>query len=196
MAILLAKEIEKQIKNGNIVIEPFNPEQVNPNSYDVRLGRKMLVLAPDVRVLDPKRDISQHYREIQPETDADGQEYYVLHPGQLYLGVTEEYTETRGLVPIFEGKSKIARTGISVHYCAGFGDDGFCGYWTLEITVTNPVRLYIGMPIGQLQYNTVEGESVAGYQQSGSYNNTEAVPGVPNTWKNWGKYFPEFAKKS
>lgn len=197
MAILLAKEILAQIKNGNIVIEPFDPEQINPNSYDVRLGRKMLVLAPDVQVLDPKRDISHHYREIQPETDADGQEYYVLHPGALYLGVTEEYTEAKGIVMIMHGKSSLARTGISVHYCAGFGDEGFKGRWTLEITVMHSVRLYVGIPVGQIEYNTVQGElSADNYETTGSYNNNDPMPGVPNTWKKWGKYFQEFAKKS
>jgi dCTP deaminase len=197
MATLLQSAIEREIKAGNIVIEPFNPERLNPNSYDVTLGRKMLVLDPGGEIIDPKQDISHYYREIPIETDSDGQHYFTLWPGQLYLGVTNEYTETDGYVPIMHGKSSLARMGVSVHYCAGFGDIGFSGHWTCEFTVMYPVRLYVNLPIGQLEYNTVEGElDNADYSVTGSYNNNEPMPGVPNTWKKWGKYFPEFAQKS
>jgi dCTP deaminase len=81
----------------------------------------------------------------------------VLVPGQLYLGVTEEYTETRGFVPFLEGKSSVGRLGIDIHSTAGKGDVGFCNYWTLEMSVKLPVRVYAGMPIGQLIYFEVAG---------------------------------------
>ncbi len=196
MSILLQSAILSHMASGNIDIAHFNPARLNANSYDLTLGGKMLVLAPNSRVLDPKRDLSANYMSVVTETDQDGQEYFTLWPSQLYLGVTQEWTNTRGLVPIMEGKSSLARMGVSVHKCAGFGDDGFAGHWTLEIEVSRPIRLYVGMPIGQLVYHTIEGESTAEYQNSGSYNNDEAVPGIPNTWKKWGKYFPELVGKS
>ena len=85
-------------------------------------------------------------------------EGFVLHPNILYLGVTEEYTETHNSVPFLEGKSSIGRLGIDIHATAGKGDVGFCNTWTLEISCTQPVRVYPGMPIGQLIYFMVEGD--------------------------------------
>ena len=73
-------------------------------------------------------------------------------------GSTLEYTETRRFVPFLEGKSSVGRLGIDIHATAGKGDVGFCNHWTLEISVSQPVRVYAGMPIGQLIYFLVEGE--------------------------------------
>ena len=89
--------------------------------------------------------------EIIPLT-SDG---YVLQPGVLYLGQTMEYTETHKFVPMLEGRSSVGRLGIAVHSTAGFGDIGFCGYWTLEITCTEKVRIYPGVDICQIYYHTI-----------------------------------------
>ncbi len=66
----------------------------------------------------------------------------VLSPNQLYLGRTAERTETHNLVPMIEGRSSVGRLGLFVHVTAGFGDVGFCGYWTLEMFAVQPVRIY------------------------------------------------------
>ena len=116
--------------------------------------------------LDPKKDNETTDIEI-PE------EGYVLIPGILYLGETMEYTETYGLVPNIDGRSTTGRLGIEVHRTAGFGDIGFKGKWTLEITVTHPVIIYPGMEIGQLYYETIEGDASMSY--SGKYQNQQGV---------------------
>ena len=82
----------------------------------------------------------------------------VLIPGRLYLAQTVEYTETHGFVPCIDGRSSIGRLGISIHATAGFGDTGFCGNWTLELAVTEPVRVYAGVQFCQISYETVLGE--------------------------------------
>ena len=82
----------------------------------------------------------------------------ILLPHRFYLGVTQEYTETHSHVPFLEGKSSIGRLGIDIHATAGKGDIGFCNTWTLEISVKQPVRVYAGMPIGQLIYFEVSGD--------------------------------------
>lgn len=66
-----------------------------------------------------------------------------------------EYTETHKFVPMLEGRSSVGRLGISIHSTAGFGDIGFCGYWTLEISCVQPVRIYSGVDICQIYYHTV-----------------------------------------
>ena len=82
----------------------------------------------------------------------------VLSPNQLYLGRTVERTETHNLVPMIEGRSSIGRLGLFVHVTAGFGDVGFCGYWTLEMFAVQPIRIYAGVPICQIFYHDIRGD--------------------------------------
>ena len=79
-------------------------------------------------------------------------------PDMLYLARTAEYTETRGLVPMLEGRSSIGRLGLSIHVTAGFGDVGFCGFWTLELHCLHPIRVYPNVEICQIYYHTIEGD--------------------------------------
>jgi dCTP deaminase len=139
--ILSDKRILEEIEKGNIVIEPFRRECLGTNSYDVHLG-KYLATYKD-RVLDARK----HNEIVHFEIPASG---FVLEPNTLYLGVTMEYTETHAHVPFLEGKSSTGRLGIDIHATAGKGDVGFCNTWTLEISVAQPVRVYPGMPVGQL----------------------------------------------
>src|SRR5688572_2129334 len=81
----------------------------------------------------------------------------VLSPNQLYLGRTAERTETRNLVPQIEGRSSVGRLGLFVHVTAGFGDVGFCGFWTLEMFAVQPIRIYPGVPICQIFYHEITG---------------------------------------
>lgn len=163
--MLSGLEIKKQIKNGNIIIVPFSENQLNPNSYNIKLGNKLLVY--DIKdYLDSKKE-NKTKEIIIPE------EGYILEPGLLYLGETEEYTETIGFVPCIDGRSSIGRLGIQVHATAGFGDNGFKGKWTLEIITTHRVKIYTGMEIGQIYYETLEGDKSMIY--SGKYQNQNGV---------------------
>ena len=108
------------------------------------------------------------------------------NPIRLYLGVTMEYTETHRHVPFLEGKSSTGRLGIDIHATAGKGDVGFCNTWTLEISCAQPVRIYAGMPIGQLIYFVVEGEIEIMYntKANAKYNNPTTRPVESMMWKN------------
>jgi len=176
--ILSDKKILEAIGRGEIVIEPFRPECLGTNSYDVHLG-KYLAIYRD-RVLDAKKHNQVDMFEI-PE------EGFVLQPGTLYLGVTEEYTETHNSVPFLEGKSSIGRLGIDIHATAGKGDVGFSNTWTLEISCVQPVRVYAGMPIGQLIYFTVEGgiENYYNKKRNAKYNQRTDKPVESMMWRNF-----------
>src|SRR5256885_7910615 len=154
--ILSDKRILEEINKGTIKIEPYGREFLGSNSYDVHLG-KVLAKYKD-EVLDAKKHNLIESFEI-PE------EGFILQPHVFYLGVTQEYTETHAHVPFLEGKSSTGRLGIDIHATAGKGDVGFCGNWTLEISVKQPVRIYSGMPIGQLIYFPVEGEIEISYDK-------------------------------
>lgn len=176
--ILTDKEILDNIERKRIVITPFVPECLGTNSYDVHLGKTLAVY--NDTVLDAKK----HNQITTFEIPEDG---YVLEPNTLYLGVTEEYTETHDHVPFLEGKSSIGRLGIDIHATAGKGDVGFCNFWTLEISVKLPVRVYAGMPVGQLIYFEVKGEVLTPYstKRSAKYNERKPVPVESMMWKNF-----------
>lgn len=175
--ILSDKEILANIEQGSIVVTPFRPECLGSNSYDVHLGRTLACY--DEEILDARK-----HNSITPfEMPVEG---YVLYPDKFYLGVTEEYTETHKHVPFLEGKSSVGRLGIDIHATAGKGDVGFCNFWTLEISVKQPVRVYPGMPIGQLIYFEVKGDVATSYaaKQSAKYNSRTSVPVESMMWKN------------
>lgn len=175
--ILSDNRILEEIEKGNIIIEPFNRECLGTNSYDVHLGKYLATYKS--RVLDAKQHNEIEHFEI-PKTG------FMLQPHTLYLGVTMEYTETHAHVPFLEGKSSTGRLGIDIHATAGKGDVGFCNTWTLEISVTQPVRIYAGMPIGQLIYFEVAGEITTMYNTKGNakYNNKTTRPVESMMWKN------------
>ncbi|MCJ8212091.1 dCTP deaminase [Mucilaginibacter sp. RS28] len=175
--ILSDKRILEEIEKGNIIIEPFNREKLGTNSYDVHLGKHLATYKN--RVLDARVHNEIEHFEIPKEG-------FVLQPDTLYLGVTLEYTETHRHVPFLEGKSSTGRLGIDIHATAGKGDVGFCNTWTLEISATQPVRVYAGMPIGQLIYFSVEGDIETFYNTKGNakYNNPTTKPVESMMWKN------------
>jgi dCTP deaminase len=175
--ILSDKSILQAIEEGEIVIEPFRRDCLGTNSYDVHLGGTLAIYKN--QILDAKKHNEIEYLMI-PE------EGYVLYPNRLYLGVTEEYTETHASVPFLEGKSSVGRLGIDIHATAGKGDVGFCNTWTLEISCTQPVRIYAGMPIGQLIYFMVEGDIQNYYnrKQNAKYNQRTDKPVESMMWKN------------
>lgn len=175
--ILSDNKIMEAIEKGDIVIEPFEKEKLGTNSYDVHLGKYLAVYSD--QVLDAKKHNTINYIEI-PE------EGYIIQPGIIYLGVTEEYTETHHAVPFLEGKSSVGRLGIDIHATAGKGDVGFCNTWTLEISCVQPVRIYAGMPIGQLIYFAVEGDIKNYYNKKAGakYNERTIYPVESMMWKN------------
>ena len=176
--ILSDTKILEEIEKKNIVIEPFRREKLGTNSYDVHLGKWLAVY--EEKILDAK----QHNKIKMFEIPDEG---FILQPATLYLGVTEEYTETRNFVPFLEGKSSIGRLGIDIHATAGKGDAGFCNNWTLEISVKMPVRIYKGMPIGQLIYFEMDGQVGTSYdkKQSAKYNQRTEFPVESMMYKNF-----------
>lgn len=175
--ILSDHSILSAINNKNIVIDPFYRSCLGSNSYDVHLSKYLACYVDEV--IDAKKHNQVKHFEIEEEG-------IVLFPGKTYLGSTLEYTETRKYVPFLEGKSSVGRLGIDIHATAGKGDVGFCNHWTLEISVSQPVRVYAGMPIGQLIYFTVDGDVEVDYskKESAKYNLRSIKPVESMMWKN------------
>jgi dCTP deaminase len=145
--ILSGEAIRKRI-GSDIIIDPFDESQLNPNSYNLTLHNELMVY--EELVLDMAK--ANRVRRIAVPEDG-----LTLSPNQLYLGRTVERTVTHNLVPQIEGRSSIGRLGLFVHITAGFGDVGFAGYWTLEMFAVQPVRIYPGVPICQIFYHEIAG---------------------------------------
>lgn len=183
--ILSGLKIAQEVKAGRIYISDFDEKRLNPNSYNLRLADELLVYDTDGLdafgeplstwngPLDMKRDNKHHSLKI-PERG------FILYPNKLYLARTMERTRTDCYVPMLEGRSSVGRLGIFIHATAGFGDVGFDGYWTLELSCVQPVRIYPGVEICQIYYHTIDGE----YEpyRSGKYQgNTGVQPSM--LWK-------------
>lgn len=162
--ILSGLEIVKQIALGNISIQPFNASQVNPNSYNLTLDNYLLVYKDGI--IDSRKKDLETYRIDIPETGV------LLEPNKLYLGKTVEWTESNCFVPRIEGRSSLGRIGFESHICAGFGDVGFKGNWTLEIRVTQPTIIYPNTQVCQITFEEVKGEFE---RYNGKYQNQKEV---------------------
>lgn len=164
--MLLSKaEIRVRYSRRELRIDPFNEDQLGPNSYDVQLGDKLLIYKDEI--LDSRAE--NKFIEIDiPE------EGFVMRPGILYLGTTvEKIWAGKDVVGQIDGRSSIARLGIVNHLTAGFSQVGFDGKWTLEMTCVHPVKIYKNMRIGQVYFHTVEGPIYDTYK--GKYQNQDDV---------------------
>lgn len=199
MSVLSGPEIQRLVDLGEIVITPFDPKRVNSNSYNLRLSPQLTVyekgwmyhtaiakqererqttLASWITVpyIPDTLDMAQPERHVSFEIPPEG---IVLYPGVLYLGSTMEYTETPDHVPTIEGRSSVGRLGLTTHVTAGFGDQGFKGTWTLELSVVQPLRVYAGVEVCQIVYSTIQG---APKRYAGKYQG-QRPPQVSGLWR-------------
>ena len=150
--ILSDRSLREAIEAGRIVIDPFDPNLVQPSSIDVRVDRLFRVFRNHTSgVIDVKQD-TQALTELV-EIPEDG--VFMLHPGEFVLGSTlERVAVPDDLVGRVEGKSSLGRLGLLIHSTAGFVDAGFDGHITLELAnvASLPITLYPGMKIGQVSF--------------------------------------------
>ena len=165
--ILSGQQIESRIDN-DIIIDPYDTKQLNSNSVNLTLHNELMTY--EEVVLD-MRKANRVRRELIPQ---DG---YVLKPNQLYLARTAERTETHNLVPMIEGRSSVARLGLFINATGGFGDVGFCGYWTLQMFAVQPLRIYPGVPICQIFYHEIVGEFLE-YSSDKYQHNRDVQPSL------------------
>lgn len=166
-------------KKPDIVITPFDPECVNPNSYDIHLSDRILMST--VATMDPKRE--NHTKEIIiPEKGL------LIYQNQFYSGSTIEWTEVRNLVPMITGKSSVGQLGLQIHASADLGDNGFCGTWTFHLMCKKPTMLYPGMKIAQIYFELIQGKRKLynGHYQNRCGATTSRMYAADN-WKDQGR---------
>jgi len=195
--ILSGKAILNEVELGRIEIEPFRKEMVNPASVDLTLGDEVAVYEDWVHcyerekvaiedgrnfclrenLLDVKKEPTVRKFKINPNYG------WRLKPGIGYLMSTHERIKTDHYVPVLDGKSSVGRLFIQIHFTAGFGDAGFDGQYTLEVSAQHPVIVYPGMRIAQIRFHEITGDVVS-YQKTGNYRGELARGPVPSRlWK-------------
>lgn len=162
---LTGKAIDQAVQSGEIVISPYTPKHLSPNSYDLTLSPQLLVYnLTESGYLDMRQE-NPCLEFTIPESGL------ILQPGTLYIGMTNESAVSRHYIPMLEGRSSMGRLGINTHITAGFGDIGW-GFeelpdgtvvchkptWTLEISVVHPVRIYPNVRIAQVYFVQPKGE--------------------------------------
>lgn len=194
MAILTGEAIKKEVAAGNISITPYEEKNVQPASIDLRLGRGVKIYASQVYGLpSPAEPSGSELRPIpalqsnplDPKeplqtVDVEVLDSFIIYPGILYLMHTLEQIHTDKYVSVLDGKSSIGRLGVVVHLTAGYGDPGFDGQYTLEVSCIHPVILYPGMKIAQMRFHLMHGELNTSYATKGHYVGDKALGAIPS----------------
>ena len=161
--LLSDRDIRAAIDQGRITLEPYDAEMVQPSSVDVRIDRYFRVFENHrYPHIDPSVEQAELTRLVEPE----GDEPFILHPGEFVLGSTYEVVSLPDDVSArLEGKSSLGRLGLLTHSTAGFIDAGFSGHVTLELSnvATLPIKLWPGMKIGQLCFFRLTSPAEAPY---------------------------------
>ena len=162
---LTGAEIVRQMIMGNIEIEDFDISRIGPNSYDLILDNVFKTYRP----IYQSKNKNDHTMYLDMLKENPFEEFiipddgYPLMPGKVYIATTKERTFTSKFQPNIDGRSSVGRLGISIHQTAGFGDIGFDGKWTLEITVAQPIIIYPNVPICQISFFVPAGDTSIQY---------------------------------
>jgi dCTP deaminase len=185
--LLSDRDILTELDAGRIRMEPYDPAMLQPSSIDVRLDRFFRVFENHrYPHIDPAADQSDLTREVEPE----GDEPFILHPGEFVLGSTYEVVSLPDDVAArVEGKSSLGRLGLLTHATAGFVDPGFTGHVTLELSnvATLPIMLWPGMKIGQLAFFRLSSsaENPYGSEVHGSHYQGQRGPTASRSFQNF-----------
>lgn len=163
--LLSDREIYAAIENGDVTLDPYDADLIQPSSLDMRLGEDFRVMTPGPQAIDP-RNITDWTKYVPCEEG----DLIVLHPGDFVLAQTlERLSLPSWIAAKLEGKSSLGRLGLELHATAGFIDPGFCGTITLELSLVSPrsLILYPGMKIGQLAFYSLSSPAMKPYGSAG-----------------------------
>jgi dCTP deaminase len=179
--------IARLLGEGRIEIDPYDPSLLQPSSVDVRVDRYF-------RVFRNNRygyiNVKLEQEELTEPVEIEGDEPFILHPGEFVLGSTLERVKLPDdLVARLEGKSSLGRLGLLIHSTAGFIDPGWDGHVTLELSnVANlPITIYHGMKIGQISFMQLSEPAAAPYGSGGlgSKYQGQRGPTASRYWQNF-----------
>jgi dCTP deaminase len=185
--LLSDRDISAELEQGRVVLDPYDPQMLQPSSIDVRLDRFFRLFDNHrYAVIDPSTEQPDLTRLVEVEPD----EPFVLHPGEFVLGSTfENVTLPDDVAARLEGKSSLGRLGLLTHSTAGFIDPGFNGHVTLELSnvATLPITLWPGMKIGQMCFFRLSSPAMHPYGSgaTGSRYQGQRGPTASRSWQNF-----------
>jgi dCTP deaminase len=185
--LLSDRDIRAELAAGRVILDPFDPQMVQPSSVDVRIDKYFRIFENHLYPhIDPAVEQPDLTREVQPE----GEEPFILHPGEFVLASTYEIiTLPDDVAGRLEGKSSLGRLGLLTHSTAGWIDPGFSGHVTLELSnvATLPIKLWPGMKIGQLCLFRTSSPSEHPYGSAvyGSRYQGQRGPTPSRSWQNF-----------
>ncbi|MEU3356090.1 dCTP deaminase [Streptomyces sp. NPDC037389] len=158
--ILTGPQIARERENQRLVLEPFDPARVQPNSYDLALGPTLAYYTGEV--LDTRQ--ANAFAEVEIPDEG-----FVLEPDRIYLGSSVERLGSEHLVPIIRSRSAAARLGLFVHVTADLIDIGSIGQTTFQFHAVQPVRVHAGDCLAQVTFWRPRGRIVL---YDGKYQNS------------------------
>jgi dCTP deaminase len=190
--VLSDRSIRQEIDGGRIQIDPYDERLVQPSSVDVRVDRRFRVFRNSRY---PYIDVRQPMDELTEPVEVEGEEPFILHPGEFVLGATlERISLPDDLVARLDGKSSLGRLGLQVHSTAGLADPGFTGQITLELSNMTrlPISLYPGMRIAQLVFEMLSTPADRPYGHGGlnSKYQGQSGPTPSQYWRNFAQPEP------
>lgn len=169
---LADKDIRKAVEKGDIIIQGFDEERLQPASYDILLGNKFLISNTEsTMAIDPVKKIFPETKElIIPDSGL-----FVLHPGISILGCSVDYFGSEKYLIHLSGKSSLARLGLIIHNTAGIINPGHFLNITFELANLNhiPIILRPGMRIGQILFSELSSKPSKDYKSTGRYHNRD-----------------------
>lgn len=156
--ILTGSYIKKEIEAKNILVSPFSESQLNPNSYNYRLGDKL-------KIFTSFESGKSYFEEMTIPQDG-----FVLEPHKLYLGHTFERLGSKKYAMSLIGRSSIGRLGLFVQISANLGHTHSSHQWTLELVAVKQIRIYPRMTIGQISFWENCGEVIPYHGTYGGYD--------------------------
>ncbi len=185
--VLSDHTIKLEMAAGRIVVDPVDPDDIQPSSVDLHLGDDFQVFRNSrYPYIDPAREQPGLTEAVR----ASREEPFVLHPGEFALGTTvERIGLPADVVGRLEGKSSLGRLGLLIHSTAGYVDPGWEGRLTLELSnVANlPILLSPGMKIGQISFSrmTTEVDRPYGHPELGSRYQGQSVATPSRMHQKW-----------
>lgn len=171
-------DILSEVKAGNITLEPFVRKQLQPATYDIKLGNTFIINdAHSTTAIDPVKKIFPKTQVIEVKDGAE----FVLHPGVSILGYSKERFGSDSYLIEVNGKSSLARIGLIVHNSASIVNPGHYLNIALELCNLNnvPIILRPGMEIAQLSFSTLSSHTKQSYVQTGRYHANNILGYMP-----------------
>lgn len=171
---LCDRDIFKAFKDGRITIDPQPPEDsVSGVSVDLCLGNRFRTFSSHttafIDLSGSRADVDAAIEKVMSdEISIEDGEAFMLHPGELALGITlESVTLPDDIVGWLDGRSSLARLGLMVHVTAHRIDPGWSGNIVLEFYNSGklPLALRPGMSIGAISFDQMSGAADRPYRK-------------------------------